>query len=178
MHPEGLHFPGFLFVKPYKYIVMNHDSTVRVVADKYGNVINVCSNSEYGYIRVEQETSVSAAKSWINRKLVTALIMGKMEELTALKFYAGQELPGKIVVKESHDPFDLENPDRDLKYAGNTGIPCHAYGEPIYRKTFYTEDLNDDHYLIRHTNGDDIREALKTGKTVPQPGKWQVAGKI
>lgn len=157
---------------------MNHDSKVRVVADIYGNVINVCSNAEYGYVRVEQETSVSAAKSWINRKLVKALIMGTMEDLMAQKFYAGQELPGKIVVKESHEPFDQENPDRDLKYAGTTGIPCHVYGEPIYRKAFYTEDMNDDHELIQHTNGDEIREALKEGVVVARPGKWKPAGKF
>lgn len=158
--------------------MIHQDSKVRVIADKYGNVINVCSNPDYGYIRVEQETSLSPTKNWVGRKVVKALIMGTVDDLIALKLVANQELPGKIVIKESHEPFDSDNPDRDLKYAGDTGIPCHVHGEPIYRRAFYTEDMNDDHTLIKHTNTEEIKEALKSGQHVPRPGKWKKEGSI
>jgi hypothetical protein len=156
--------------------MIHEDSKVQVIADKYGNVINICNNPEYGYIRVEQYTTLSPTKSWLGRKLVKAIIMGTITELMALNLNAGQELPGKIVIKESHEPFDSENPDRDLKYAGDTGIPCHVYGEPIYRRAFYTENMSDDHVLIKHSNTDEIREALKSGQNLPRPGKWQKEG--
>lgn len=155
-----------------------NDDKVRIVADKYGNVINVCSNPEYGYIRVEQEVEIPT-KSWINRKKINAILFDTMASLLEKKLRPSQVLPGKIVVKESHEPFDLENPDRDLKYAGKTGIPCHVYGEPIYRKTFYTEDMSDDHVFIKHTNQDEIKAAMAAGTVVERPKTgWQAAGRL
>lgn len=155
------------------------DDKVRVVADKFGNVVNVCSNPEYGYIRVQQEVEIPI-KSWINRKTIYANVFDTMEALLEKKYHKNTVLPGKIVIKESHEPFDLENPDRDLKYAGKTGVPCHVYGEPIYRKTFYTEDMNDDHVFIKHTNQDEIKAAMAAGIVVENPNKtgWQKQGTL
>jgi hypothetical protein len=147
-------------------MVLNCDSKVKIVADKYGNVINISSNPEYGYIRVEQEVLMKNINNWIDVKTLKAIITGRTEDLQNGNYWAGQEIPGKIVIKESHQPFNEEDPDRDLKYAGNTGIPCHVYGEPIYRKSFYTEDMSETHELIQHTNSDDIKEALKPDKVI------------
>jgi hypothetical protein len=41
-------------------------------------------------------------------------------------FYAGQELPGTIVIEESLTPFNKKAPERDLKIAGETGIVCRV----------------------------------------------------
>ena len=54
-------------------------------------------------------------------------------------------LPGKIVVVESLTPFNPENPDRDLKIAGGTGVICRIDDQPIYRQTFYKYFLNHSH---------------------------------
>ena len=82
-----------------------------------------------------------------------------MEDLQALNLKAEDSLPGKIIIKESLEPFSNNDPDRDFKYAGDTGIICAVDGQPIYRKTFFVADANAEDVLIAHTNGDAIREA-------------------
>lgn len=155
------------------------DNTVTIVSDKYGNVINMCKNNEFGYVRVVQHVTL-INKGFINEKQISALIVGKVEDLLLKNYQDGQELPGKIVIKESHQPFNDEDGDRDLKYAGRTGIPCHVDGEPIYRRTFYTDDLLDDHELIQHTNTEEIKQALQEYKTSGMypaaVSKWEPAG--
>ena len=42
---------------------------------------------------------------------------------------------------------------------GYTGVVCCVDGQPIYRKTEYTYDVNAQDVLINHDNGDDIRSA-------------------
>ena len=155
-------------------------STVTIVADKFGNVVNVCKNNKYGYIRVVQQVSL-VNRGFVNDRLLSALMVGELEDLLLQNYQDGQELPGKIVIKEQHQPFSEEDGDRDLKYAGRTGVPCHVDGEPIYRRTFYTDDLTDDHELIQHTNTDEIREALQKLKaagatSAPPPPTWEPAG--
>lgn len=153
-------------------------SSVTIVADKYGNVINVCKNNEFGYIRVVQQVTI-LNRGFSNERQISALVVSKLEDLLQHKYQDGQELSGKIVIKESHQPFSEEDGDRDLKYAGRTGIPCHVDGEPIYRKTFYTDDLAEDHELIQHSNTDEIKQALQKLKEAGTPVKaptWEAAG--
>ena len=51
--------------------------------------------------------------------------------------------------------------------AGTTGIICATSdGEPIYRKTFYSEDENVADKLIPHGNGAAIREANGTSAKI------------
>ena len=85
--------------------------------------------------------------------------MGTTENLTSYAKNLGKTLPGKIIAIESLEPFNNTNPDRDLKYAGDTGIICCQDGQPIYRKTEYTYDVEAQDILIEHTNGDAIRAA-------------------
>ena len=70
-------------------------------------------------------------------------------------------LPGNIVVLEQLEPFSTEEPDKDYKIAGSTGIICCVDGQPIYRRSYYepNEDINDT--LIEHDNGEVISEAFK-----------------
>jgi hypothetical protein len=49
----------------------------------------------------------------------------------------------------------------DLKYAGKTGVVCRFFDEPIYRQSFYTENVNEQDELIQHTNTDEIRESIQ-----------------
>jgi hypothetical protein len=100
---------------------------------------------------------------------MSALIAGKMEDLTSFGWTANQEIDGKIVVKESLDPFNKKDANRDLKIAGETGIICRIDGQPVYRKTFFTNDPSAEDEFIRdefgnivtHDNADEIREAYK-----------------
>ena len=142
-------------------------SKVVVTADTNGNVIGVSENNpEYGYVRVEQSGAFINDQGWLRISKRSALIKGKVEDLLQAGFNQGQELPGKIVVVESLTPFNTQNPDRDLKIAGDTGVVCRIEDEPIYRQTFYTtnDTLNDQ--LIMHTNSEEIREVQAAQKAV------------
>jgi hypothetical protein len=137
------------------------DTPVKVVGDESGNVINVSSNPEYGYVRLEQVKSIIDENGFLRRKTRSALIQGTIDELKACGFYAGQVLPGKIVVLESLTPFNEKDPNRDLKVAGSTGIPCTQGGQPIYRKSLYTASLNRDDVTVDHDNIDELRAAYE-----------------
>ena len=134
---------------------------VTIVPDDAGNVIRQSQNSpEYGFVRVVQETVQFGLTGWVNAKTRSALILGKLEELKSIGIADMKTLPGKIVVKESTEPFNSSDPDRDLKIAGETGIICcTADGEPIYRRSFYDPTGQQEDEFVAHANGDAIREA-------------------
>lgn len=133
--------------------------TVTITADDAGNVINVSQNNpEYGYIRVEQITTQINDEGWLKTVRRSALIKGRMDDLLKTNYTEDMEIPGKIVVRESLTPFNTENPDRDLKIAGNTGVICRIGDEPIYRQTFFTTNLNAQDEFIMHDNKEEIKD--------------------
>ena len=153
------------------------NSKVRVLADATTNaVVNMSENPKYGYIRVEQVRNVVDDKGFWRRKPISAIVPGMLDELQAEKFYAGQELPGKIVIKESLTPFNDKTPERDLKIAGDTGIVCKFEGNPIYRKTVYTLASNAEDVLIKHDNVDELRAAYSASQTANSSGIKNAAG--
>lgn len=142
-------------------------SKVTVTADAEGRVIGVSDNNpEYGYIRIEQTVTAINENGWLTNTRRSTLIKGKVEDLQNVKYTAGQELPGKIIVKESLTPFNPDYADRELKIAGNTGIVCRYEDQPIYRQTFYTLNENAADELIAHTNADEIREVQRAQKAM------------
>jgi len=135
-------------------------SKVTIVPDELGNVIRQSKNNpEYGHVRIAQESVGFTATGWVKKASRSALIHGTLEDLNDIGIAKKKSLPGRIVIKESTTPFSLNDPDRDLKIAGDTGVICCSHGEPIYRKTFYTLNDTDQDELIAHTNGDAIKEA-------------------
>jgi hypothetical protein len=135
-------------------------SKVEVTADDNGKVIRQSSNPEIGYVRITQKVITYSATGWVQPKDRSALILGSMEDLKSMKFKKGQKLDGKIVIKESTEPFSKTDPDRDLKIAGTTGVICCTKdGEPIYRTSFYDALGQQEDVLIAHANGDAIRKA-------------------
>lgn len=136
------------------------NTNVHVTANKAGQVIT-SNNNGYGFIRVSQTRMVIDEKTGFVKPIVlSALIKGKVEHLEMFGYKANQELPGKIVIKESLEPFNTKNPEKDYKMAGETGIVCCADGQPIYRNCFYNVSGTDMDELIAHTNTDAIREAF------------------
>lgn len=134
-------------------------STVKVAADKTGNIIGVSQNNpEYGYIRVEQAATQINDQGWLRNVKRSALIKGKVEDLLACGYKEGSTINGKIIVVESLTPFNPTNPDRDLKVAGETGVICRIDDQPIYRQTFFTQNLNAYDELITHDNTDEIKD--------------------
>ena len=138
-----------------------NSSKVRISPDEQGNAIRVSKNNpEYAHIRITQERVDFGSNGWVNRKVFSALIHGKTEDLTEMGFQPNEELPGNIVVVES-----FEGRAEDLKIAGETGIVCKGVdtetGEvkEIYRTTRYDSSGQSQSIMVAHVNGDEIREA-------------------
>ena len=133
---------------------------VNVIGDEMGNVITPSSNNdEYGYVRVEQKAATINTEGWVKVSKRSAIIKGKIEDLKQFGFQKDKTIPGKIIVKESFVPFNIINPERDLKYAGDTGVVCRVDDQPIYRKTVYSTSSNATDITIQHTNIDELKEA-------------------
>ena len=142
-------------------------SKVTVVADQNGNVIGVSANNpEYGYIRVEQTATQINDEGWLKHVKRSALIKGKVEDLVKANYTEGYQLNGKIIVKESLVPFNPDNPDKNLKIAGETGIICRIDDQPIYRQTFFTTNVDASDEFIMHNNADEIREVQAAQKMI------------
>jgi len=139
--------------------MQNLNQEVQIMADDMGNVINQSQNPEYGYIRLSQN-KVVITNGFVDNKVVSTLLPGKLEALQSLNITKDTKLGGKIKVIES-----LEGADRDLKMAGKTGVVCRVLNQetgeeqPIYRKTVFTADVNAQDIFIDHTNGAEIKEA-------------------
>lgn len=141
------------------------ESKVVVVADDAtGNVIYQSENPNFGYVKVQQTRTIIGDDGFLRRTLMTALIQSPIDILQEMNYYAGQILPGKIVVKESLTPFNKKTPSKDVKVAGRTGISCTVNGQVIYRKTFYTETSNAQDVRIQHDNVDELRSAYNKVK--------------
>jgi hypothetical protein len=139
--------------------------TVTVTSDQTGAVIGLSQNNpEYGYIRVEQVVNQITEGGWFKLAKRSALIKGKVDELKQAGFNAGDEIPGRIIVKESLEPFDPTKPERHYKMAGKTGVQCLYGDQPIFRETFFTQDPNAVDEFIPHTNTEEIREAVAAQK--------------
>lgn len=141
------------------------NTSVKVTADKAGNVISSSDNNPvWGYIRVEQSRATIDDQNFARKTTLSALIYGKVEDLTSFGWKAGTELPGRIAVVESTTPFNPKAPEKDLKVAGSTGIVCMLGDEPIYRKNVYKADANASDETIEHTNGEEIKAAYDSAR--------------
>lgn len=135
-------------------------SKVQIVPDELGNVVRQSKNNpEYGFVRLTQDKVSYTSTGWLKRSTLSTLLPGKMEDFEAINMKSQTTLPGQIVIVEQTEPFNANDPDRDLKIAGETGIICCVDGEPIYRKTFFDPTGQKSDVTLAHTNGDAIREA-------------------
>lgn len=133
---------------------------VKVTADAAGNVITVSKkNADWGHIRVKQVRMVVDENGFARPHPMSALIIGTIQDLKNYGYKDGQEISGKIIFKESLKPFNNEDPDKDLKVAGETGITCLVGDKPIYRKNFYSDSEDAQDVSLEHTNGDAIKAA-------------------
>jgi len=136
------------------------ESKVIVTADKAGSIISVSKNNpEWGHIRVEQTRMQVDDKGIARATRVSALIAGTVENLSAFNFKEGQELSGRIYVKEQTTPFNEKAPEKDVKIAGTTGVICMFGEQPIYRKNFYSENSDKADETLEHTNQEEIAQA-------------------
>jgi len=136
------------------------NSKVKVTADELGNVVIISKNSpDWGHIRLEQVRSVIDDNGFVRKRTISALLHGLVEDLKSFNWKKNQEVGGQIVFKESLEPFNLNNPEKDYKIAGKTGIVCCQDGQPVYRKTFYTLNSSTEDVSVAHNNTEDIKAA-------------------
>jgi|3_EtaG_2_1085321.scaffolds.fasta_scaffold80595_2 hypothetical protein len=139
---------------------------IMVEPDDSGNVIRISKNNPiYGHVRLTQDVTAFGVNGWVKSSTRSTLIHGTVEDLETVGIADMKELSGKIVIREQTEPFSSNEPDRDLKIAGDTGVICCKDGEPIYRKTFYDASGLQEDDLVAHTNGDAIREAQGGGSS-------------
>jgi hypothetical protein len=120
-------------------------SKVRVTAHpKTGAVVTPSkNNAEYGTIRVE-ESGLRISNGFANMKRRPAFIRGKVSDLSGLK--AGDELPGKIIAKESFEPwYEGQTP----KMNPTTEKAHLVDGQKVFLQYEYTEDLTAQDSLIK-----------------------------
>ena len=131
------------------------EQQIQIIADDNGNKIRVSANNpEYAHVRLVQEKIWIAPSGWVRKRNMSTLLHGKLDDLKDLGINKMKYLPGQIVITESFD-----GNDRDIKYAGDTGVICRVDDQPIYRVTEYDASCTRVDTLIAHTNGDEIREA-------------------
>lgn len=136
------------------------NSTVKVTGTESGQVVIPSdNNTTFAHVRVTQRRNFVDDRGWLKKKDLSALILGETTDLSDMGLFAGQELPGKIVIKESLFPFNVNNPEKDYKYAGETGVVCCLDGQPIYRRAFYDATGKDEDVFIKHNNGNAIKAA-------------------
>jgi len=109
-----------------------------------GAVVTPSKNKpEYGTIRVE-ETGLRFNGGFANATRRSAFIRGKVADLSSLA--AGQELPGKILAKESFEPwFKGQSP----KINPSTSQAHLVDGRKVYLQYEYTEDMSMQDSLIK-----------------------------
>jgi hypothetical protein len=137
------------------------ENKVEIVPNDQGAKIRVSvNNPEYAHVLLVQNKTWIAPSGWVRQRRMSTLLNGKTELIQELGLNKKKYLPGQIVIKEQLEPFSCSSDgDRDIKYAGDTGVICCKDGEIIYRKCFYDASGIDTDVFVQHTNGDAIREA-------------------
>jgi hypothetical protein len=151
------------------------NSKVTVVADATTGAVITQSvnNPEYGYVKLAQTRTTIDDNGFLRKTTLTALIQAPVDILQEMGYYGGQVLDGKIIIKESLTPFNKKEPNRDLKVAGKSGIACTVNGNPIYRKTVYSQASNAEDVTIQHDNTEELRNAYmsETASSAIKPNK-------
>ena len=118
-------------------------STVKVTSKDGQVVIASANNAEYGYIRVESVVA-KFENGWARQEKRSALVRGKVADLTALNWKENQSLPGKIVIVEStKEPY----PGAQAKINPSTAEVMTFQGAAIYRDAFYTQNMSTEDIL-------------------------------
>ena len=147
-------------------------SCVVVEANQNNEVITKSPNNpDWGWIRVVQNRHIFDETSGILKIVFcSALVQGRLKDLRKLRWINGQVLPGKIIYKDSLEPYRKIDSYRDFKIAGKTGIVCSINGEPIYRKYFYSAnpDARDIHINHDSVCKDCIRNEYIKNKVVTE----------
>lgn len=119
---------------------------VKVVAHpETGAVVTPSTkNPLWGTFRVDTE-NVSMENGIFNKSKRSAFIRGKIEDLNAAGLTVGKILPGKIIKRESFEPFYEGQPAKINPSNGETVL---TNGMQTYIEFVYTQDANATDYWV------------------------------
>ena len=121
---------------------------VKVTAVDGKVIILSANNPEFGYIRVEQTVTKFNDQGFVNKSNMSALVKGKIADLTSFGWKEGQLLDGKLVVRESTiEPFEGAQP----KINPSTSEVIMHNGSPVYRDTIYDPTGSKEDILLQTT---------------------------
>ena len=102
-----------------------------------GAVITVSTNNpEYGTIRLDEET-IQFQNNFMNKSRRSVFIRGKVADLESLGYKAKQALAGKIIKRESFEPF---YEGQEPKMNPTTQEVVLKDNKPVYLEFIYTLD--------------------------------------
>lgn len=124
--------------------------------------ISAKDGKEYGWYTV-QSTFVDRSGALDKVTVLSALRSTSAEAFNAAPLVAGEVLDGKIVVKESttKNPFRA---NQEPKRKGKDGGILLFNGQPIYRETEFTTDLNAQNVLVAYTSEAPVAASIASAK--------------
>lgn len=124
-----------------KPVVVKHPETGLVITSSV-------NKPEFGTIRIDQEANVFNNGFFAVQKR-TAFIRGRITDLESLGLKDGSTLDGKIIRKESFEPF-YENQEPKINPQTNEVILTDS--RPTYLEFEYTEDKNASDHWVAESN--------------------------
>lgn len=145
-----------------KVIVRAHKETGALVTMK--NIINKEDGSEraVGTVMVEQSTITGLSGiARVSKRVAFITLEEEVVDLLKTSLVDGQEFPvqGKLVVTETTVPYIKKDgtPQEPKRHGGTNEIMTYQ-GQPIYRNTDFSEDLNAVDVLLRDTVAEEAAE--------------------
>ena len=126
-----------------KSVVVKHPETGLVITPSV-------NKPEFGTIRIDQEASVFNNGFFAVQKR-TAFVRGRITDLESLGLKDGSTLDGKIIRKESFEPF-YEKQKKSPKINPQTNEVILTDGRPTYLEFEYTEDKNASDHWVAESN--------------------------
>lgn len=141
-------------------VVVIANKTTGLVFNSTG--ISAKDGKEYGWYTV-QSTFVDRSGSMDKVTVLSALRSTSAEAFNAAPLVAGEILEGKIIVKESttKNPFRA---NQEPKRKGKDGGILLFNGQPIYRETEFTTDLNAQNVLVAYTSEAPVAASTASAK--------------
>ena len=124
-----------------KAVVVKHPETGLIITPSV-------NKPEFGTIRIDQEANVFNNSFFVVQKR-TAFVRGRITDLESLGLKDGSTLDGKIIRKESFEPF-YENQEPKINPQTNEVILTD--GRPTYLEFEYTEDKNASDHWVAESN--------------------------
>lgn len=133
-----------------KPVVVKHPETGLVITPSV-------NKPEFGTIRIDQEVNVFNNGFFAVQKR-TAFVRGRITDLESLGLKDGSTLDGKIIRKESFEPF-YENQEPKINPQTNEVILTD--GRPTYLEFEYTEDKDaSDHWVAESNEVEETADIL------------------